>query len=60
MKLYTEMLIIYSPLIPHFTSECWDLIKNKLPTNDFNKQKGLLEQNWPLVDSNWKKTTKKY
>lgn len=28
-KFLTETLIIASPLIPHFTSECWSKIRNK-------------------------------
>ena len=39
-KLFTELLIVYSPAIPHFTSECWEILRDKLPLRGhFNQVK---------------------
>ncbi|RNA40230.1 putative leucine--tRNA mitochondrial [Brachionus plicatilis] len=53
-KLLVETLVIASPVIPHFTSECWSRIKkNKFLEENFDLNKMIIEQKWPEVDSNW-------
>lgn len=53
MKLLKEMLIVFSPIIPHFTCECWEIVRPLFNTSDFDTEKSVLEQNWPQIDENW-------
>ncbi len=48
------MLIVFSPIIPHFTCECWDILRPLLDKRTgFNTERSILEQKWPQVDKNW-------
>ena len=37
MDLVVEILIVISPVIPHFASECWDRLKTNFITTTFDK-----------------------
>ena len=36
LKVLIELLIMYSPAIPHFTNECWSALKDNLKTDYFD------------------------
>jgi len=54
MKLLAEMLIVLSPVIPHFSCECWEILRPVLDKRDeFCIDRSILEQSWPQIDRNW-------
>ncbi|CAF0843335.1 unnamed protein product [Brachionus calyciflorus] len=53
-KLLVETLIIASPVIPHFTSECWSKLKShQVYDKLFDRKKIIVDLKWPKVDSDW-------
>ena len=53
MNSLAEVLIIISPVVPHFASECWERLKENLHVDKFKKDKLVIEQDWPEVDSSY-------
>ena len=37
IELLIETLIIFTPVIPHFTAECWSRLKPNLPFDTYDK-----------------------
>ena len=53
-NLFVETLIVFSPMIPHFTSQCWHILRSKIKSSKFDSDKDLVDQKWPEVDPEWK------
>ena len=54
LKFFAETLIVFAPMIPHFASECWDILKDRFSSLGFDSKKDLIEQKWPEIDPEWK------
>lgn len=50
-------IILLSPMAPHFASELWSgfiSAPNRLNIDEINWNEDVLQQNWPIIDENYK------
>merc|ERR1712127_647025 len=65
-RLLIETLVLFAPVVPHVTSECWARLKQAASTKNyldnvieiknempFDFEKQIIEQNWPRMDADW-------